>query len=199
MFLARRPSQETIDRFTAQSRELPLSYNPVGIAEGKPAGSDIDETLVSIGRGGKDFERAKAALVAWKHFDIGWVELFPKAASIVPGTVVTVLVHHLGFWSLNSCRVVYGLGNRDRGAMFGFAYGTLANHAETGEELFQVFRHPESDEVMYRIRAVSRPRASLARIGYPIARALQERFRRDSADAMKRLAAGTLLRLAARQ
>src|SRR6188768_3076153 len=39
-----------------------------------------------------------------------------------------------GFWSLNGCRVLYHLDGGD--TRFGFAYGTLTNHAEAGEELF---------------------------------------------------------------
>jgi len=72
------------------------------------------------------------------------------------------------------------------GANFGFAYGTLPNHAEMGEEIFEVLLEPESEEVVYRIRAVSKPRAALARIGYPITRVFQERFRRDSIRALQR-------------
>ena len=41
-------------------------------------------------------------------------------------------------------------------------------------------------DVSYRLRAASRPRALLARAGYPIARLLQARFRRDSAAAIAR-------------
>jgi len=40
---------------------------------------------------------------------------------------------------------------------------------------------------MYRIRATSWPRATLARVGQPIVRLLQARFRRDSAAVMTRL------------
>src|SRR5581483_4859117 len=39
---------------------------------------------------------------------------------------------------------------------------------------------------IYRIRAVSKPRAALARIGYPITRMFQARFRRDSIHPMQR-------------
>ena len=49
-----------------------------------------------------------------------------------------------------------------------------------------MFVDPRTDEVMYRIRATSWPRATLARVGQPIVRLLQERFRRHSAAAMKR-------------
>ena len=186
MFFARRPSRQAIEGFIATSRALPLSYSPIGLAQSEPAGYRVDETIAAIGRGTADFDRATAALARWTPFDIGWVELFPRPASLEPGTVVGVLIHHLGFWSLNGCRVVYGVGDRDRGTRFGFAYGTLVNHAEAGEELFEVLLHADSGDVIYRIRAVSRPRAALARLGYPVTRALQARFRRDSVEAMRR-------------
>jgi uncharacterized protein (UPF0548 family) len=185
MFLARRPSQHAIEEFIARSRDLPLSYNPIGIAKESPNGFKVDEASGVVGRREEAFERAKLALAEWRHFDLGWVELFPRGAAIAPGSVVAVLVHHLGFWSLNGCRVVYTLGDRRTGASFGFAYGTLTNHAELGEEIFEVSLGPDSEEVIYRIRAVSKPRAAMARIGYPFTRMLQARFRRDSIIALR--------------
>jgi uncharacterized protein (UPF0548 family) len=185
MFLARSPSQREREEFIARSRDLPLSYNPIGIAKESPGGFKVDEASGVIGHGQQAFERAKLALVEWRHFDFSWVELFPHGALIEPGSVVAVLVRHLGFWSLNGCRVVYTLGDRPTGPSFGFAYGTLTNHAELGEEIFEVSLVPDSEAVVYRIRAVSKPRATLARIGYPFTRSLQARFRRDSIAALK--------------
>jgi uncharacterized protein (UPF0548 family) len=150
----------------------------------------LDELTAAIGHGETDVQRARTALVAWKHFDIGWVELFPKEAPIDTGTVVAVLIRHLGFWSLNGARVLYHVGGNDNQTSFGFAYGTLTNHAEHGEELFEVRIDPDSGDVIYRIRAVSWPQSPLARIGQPIVRLLQARFRRDSAAAMKRAVSG---------
>ncbi|HLR06440.1 MAG TPA: DUF1990 domain-containing protein [Pyrinomonadaceae bacterium] len=186
MFLARRPSQRELEEFIARSRDLPLSYNPIGIAKESPSGFKVDEASGVIGRGQQDFARAKLALAGWRHFDFGWVELFPRGAAIEPGSVVAVLVHHLGFWSLNGCRVVYTLGDQRTGSNFGFAYGTLTNHAELGEEIFELSLVPETEQVIYRIRAVSKARATLARIGYPFTRMLQERFRQDSITALRR-------------
>ena len=185
MFLAWRPSPVVIDRFLRDSQELPLSYGPIGIVNGKTPCHNLDEQVVAIGRGKPDFERARAALVAWKQFDIGWVTTFPSHAPVDVGTVVAVLIRHLGFWSLNGCRVLYHVGSPDDEARFGFACGTLTNHAEGGEELFEVLLDRDTDEVLYRIRATSWPRAALARVGNPIVRLLQARFRRDSAATMK--------------
>jgi uncharacterized protein (UPF0548 family) len=186
MFLARRPSPEHINRFLRESQDLPLSYGPTGIVRTENGRHDLDEAIVAIGQGERDFERARAALIAWKQFDVGWVETFPRHAPVAAGTVVAVLIRHLGFWSLNGCRVLYSVGTLNEVARFGFGYGTLTNHAESGEELFEVFIDPQTDEVIYRIRAISWPQATLARVGQPIVRVLQERFRDHSAAAMKR-------------
>jgi len=183
MFLARRPSREAIDHFLRDSLALPVSYGPIGVVNGDAPCRDLDEAIVTIGRGRADFDRASAALMGWRQFEIGWVETFPCHPPVEVGTVVAVLIRHLGFWSLNGCRVLYTVDGIDR---VGFAYGTLTNHAESGEELFDVILDPESDEVKYRIRGTSKPQAALASIGQPIVRVLQARFRRDSAMAMKR-------------
>ena len=181
MFCLTRPSPSAIARFLERSQRLPLSYAPIGILE--TTTRPLDEQTVTIGSGRIDFERAKRELRAWTHFALGWVELFPRGASIEPGTVVAVLIRHLGFWSLNGCRVLYHVEDETR---FGFAYGTLTNHAEAGEELFVVEFDPVTQAVTYRIRAVSWPHALLAYLGQPIVLHLQERFRRDSATAMTR-------------
>jgi uncharacterized protein (UPF0548 family) len=179
-----------IHRFLDRSRELPLSYGPTGIVRHTSDIRPLDEQVVVIGHGDVDFERARTALVTWKHFDIGWVETFPKQAAVDSGTAVAVLIRHLGFWSLNGARVLYRVGGTEGQSAFGFAYGTLTNHAESGEELFEVFLDRQSGNVMYRIRAVSWPQSVVTWIGQPIVRLLQARFRRDSAAAMKRVASG---------
>ncbi len=185
MFLARRPSPPVIDRFLRDSRDLPTSYGPVGLLKDACPDRRVDEEVVAIGHGREDFERARAALMAWKQCDIGWLQVFPQRTPVAVGTIVAVLIRHLGFWSLNGCRVVYDLGD-NRDARFGYAHGTLVNHAEAGEEIFEVFIDAGTGNVMYRIRAASWARAPLARLGQPVVRLLQARFRRDSVEAMRR-------------
>ena len=187
MFLIRPPSTRQIERYLSASRELPLSYAPVGLARTSATGYSVDGQVGLLGRGPEAFERAVSALQAWKQFDVGWIKIFPAGAAIAPGTVVAVLAHHLGTWSLNGCRIVYLTGTADT-PEFGFAYGTLTNHAERGEEIFRVALDARSEEVTYTIRAVSRPRAALAWLGYPVARRLQAKFRADSLAAMRRAA-----------
>ena len=186
MFLIRRPALAAIDRFLRDSQDLPLSYGPIGLVKDVPVDRRFDEQVVAVGRGADDFERARAALMAWKQFDIGWVDLFPRQAPVAIGTVVAVVIRHLGFWSMHGCRVLYQVDDGVASRRVGFAYGTLTNHAESGEELFEVFLDPATGVVHYRIRAVSWPQSTLARVGEPWVRVLQARFRRDSAAALVR-------------
>lgn len=62
-------------------------------------------------------------------------------------------VRHFGFCSLNACRIVYLIDNDAGTKRFGFAYGTLEEHAERGEERFAVERHQASAKLYYDILA----------------------------------------------
>jgi len=177
MFLTGRPSDARIREVIESQRDAEFSYAQVGATRGAlPAGYNVDRHRVELGRGNTAFERAKQAVRSWTMFELRWVELCWPDAPVEPGSAVGVLVRFCGVWSLHVCRVVYVL---DEPRRYGFAYGTLPEHAETGEELFTV-EWREDDSVWYEILAFSRPKHVAAKLGYPAARRLQERFRRDS-------------------
>jgi uncharacterized protein (UPF0548 family) len=92
----------------------------------------------------------------------------------------------VGVWWLNACRIVYAVDEAGPISKFGFAYGTLPGHVESGEERFLVEWDRGDDAVWYDILAFSRPHHVLTRLGYPVVRRLQRRFGRDSAAAMLR-------------
>ena len=206
MFLLRRPTSEMLARFVEGAQRLDLSYAPIGLArETRPAGFRVAESQVVLGHGQAIYDRAVRLVAEWRPFDLGWVGIYPPDAPVTTGTTVAVVAQHLGFWSVHACRVVYPLSEgtvpspRSTGtvpsrvpspvaapAVAGFAYGTLTDHAEVGEEIFAVSFNPATGAVTYSIRAVSREGALLARLGAPIARAFQARFRRDSLAAMQR-------------
>jgi uncharacterized protein (UPF0548 family) len=188
MFALRRPSEDALRRYVAAQAALPFGYAPVGATQGAPpAGYRSDHHRAVLGRGLEVFRRAAKAIRAWEMFRLGWVEVLPPDAPLRPGTVVGVLVHHLGLWSLNPCRIVYVVDETGPVERFGFAYGTLPGHAAMGEERFTVEWDRTDDTVVYDLLAFSQLRAPLARLGYPLARRLQRRFARDSLRAMMRL------------
>ena len=193
MFLLGEPSEARISAFLRAQRDLSFSYSEVGATRegGRPlAGYAVDHNRVRLGRGEVAFDRAVAALRAWRMFDVGWIRVFPPGAPIEVGTTVAVLARHLGFRSLNACRVVYVI-DEDGGDVRrrGFAYGTLPDHGERGEERFTVEWHRGDGSVHYDIYAFSRPNLLLSKVGRPLARRLQRRFARDSMRAMVRAVA----------
>jgi uncharacterized protein (UPF0548 family) len=182
VFLIGRPSNDRVEDFLAAQSALPFSYPEVGATRGgSPARYKVDAYRVRLGEGDAVFERGKAALRTWRMFDLGWTELLPSGAPIKPGTTVAVLARHLGFVSLNAARVVYVDREEHR---YGFAYGTLPEHAARGEERFGIVRDPSDGTVYYEVLAFSRPRHLLSYAGYPVTRLLQRRFASDSKRAM---------------
>ena len=99
---------------------------------------------------------------------------------------MAVMGRAIGMWWLNACRVVYVVDESGPISKFGFAYGTLPGHVESGEERFLVEWDRGGDGVWYDILAFSRPNRFSARLGYPVVRRLQKRFGRNSAASMLR-------------
>ena len=191
MWSLTRPSAVTIDKFLAEQRRSDFTYTAVGdTARTPPAGYNVDRTRVSLGEGERTFELATAALGRWEQFQLGWVEPGSSAAPLESGTVVAVMARVFGGWWLNACRIGYVVRETGTLSRFGFAYGTLAGHAESGEERFLVEWDRAENCVWYDILAFSKPRHILARLGYPLARRTQKRFARDSAAAMRRAVKG---------
>ena len=182
MFLFSRPDRAQIQRFLDDREADVFSYPEVGqTRETLPSGYNVDHTRALLGRGRDDFERSKTAIRSWKMFEVPGLELVHPDTPVEPGRNVAVLAHHLGFHSLSSCRIVYVIDEADR---FGFAYGTLTEHVEIGEERFTVEFHLDSGEVWYDILAFSRPGHLLVTLGYPYGRYLQKRFAVGSKAAM---------------
>jgi uncharacterized protein (UPF0548 family) len=190
VFFLVKPSGQRIEEFLAQQRYRTFSYREAGFTRrGAPPGYKVDHNRVRLGEGRAAFARAVEAVRSWTMSDLGWVSVHPAAAPIEPGTIVVVRCRHFGFWSLNACRIVYTVDEEGPVVKFGFAYGTLPDHAERGEERFTVEWHHEDGSVWYDVYAFSRPNHPMARLAYPLTRFLQRRFVRSSKRAMARAAA----------
>jgi uncharacterized protein (UPF0548 family) len=187
MFLFQRPTPNDLARYLESQRESEFSYSAVGATAGDtPDSFTIDHTRIELGNGLSTFNAARQAMQRWEHFRLGWLEAWPTNTPIQRGKTVTVLAHAFGLWSLNFCRIVYIVDDEGPICKFGFAYGTLVDHVERGEERFLIEWHKSDDSVWYDVLAFSRPKHILARLGYPLMRRTQKRFARDSAAAMLR-------------
>jgi uncharacterized protein (UPF0548 family) len=187
MLSLRKPSAEALRPFLESQRELPFTYEAVGATAGTPpAGYVVDRTRIRLGEGEPVFRSAIAALRRWGQFRLGWVAAWPSDTPIRPGEAVAVMGRAVGVWWLNACRVVYAVDEAGPISKFGFAYGTLPGHVESGEERFLVEWDRGDNAVWYDILAFSRPNHALTRLGYPVVRRLQRRFGRDSAASLRR-------------
>ncbi len=108
---------------------------------------------LQVGAGEIAWERARDAIRLWKAHAHAGIAITPPDAPVLEGTTVLASRVFGPVAILAPCRVVYGA---DEPTRFGFAYGTLPGHPETGEEAFHVFRGDDGI-VMAEIRAFSRP------------------------------------------
>jgi uncharacterized protein (UPF0548 family) len=188
VFTVNKPSAAAIEKQIAAAAGFPsaapplLSFNGgLGPDARLPFGFAHDFSRSRIGHGEAAFAAAKMAFERWAMFDFGWVRVANPKAVIALGQLVAVEVHALGLWSLNFSRIREVI---DTPARFGFVYATTKLHVEQGEELFLLEFDPASGDLFYQLEAVSRPRNSLAWLGFPVTRSFQHRFARDSHQRM---------------
>lgn len=177
MFRISEPSERDVVEFISSQRNLPFTYAEVGATNATPPATfKIDHNRIRLGEGEATYRRAVEALKNWRQFDLGWVVIAPRDVAIEVGATVAVKARAFGTWSLSASRVVYVI---DEPRRWGFAYGTLPDHVECGEERFLV-EWLADDSVWYDILAFSRPQHPLVKLSSPLARMLQKRFARES-------------------
>ena len=202
MLSLRRPDAAAIQSHLDRQATLAYSYNEVGATRtalngaiaGLEVGSVVDHNRVKLGEGEAVFARARQAVQRWEMFNIGWAELCWPTAPIEVGQTVGIMMHARVAWSLNVCRIVYLLDEQSGDSSrpvdrYGFAYGTLPDHAKSGEERFLVEHDRIDDSVWYDLLAFSRPGGLLTRLADRQVRQLQRRFAIHSMRAMSRAAA----------
>jgi len=183
MFMLRRPTEVQVARRVEEARRSRPRIAVLMSIDGQGPDVDVrvgfahDRTESRLGEGTDIFDKAKRAFAEWVHFDLGWVRVANPDARIAVGAIVAVEVRSLGLWSLNLSRIVETVDTKER---FGFVYSTTEMHLEQGEERFLVRFDAASGGVWYELEALSKPWSLLATMGYPVTRAFQHRFARDS-------------------
>ncbi len=185
----KRPPLSELAALRAQIAAEDYNYE-VGILGGPvPAGMKRDTLEVRIGSGEAVWARARDGIRHWAHFDLGWAAI--ETGNNPPQAGLDLVVHAalVGIHLTTACRVVAVHDRQDGdGARFGFTYGSLQSHVESGEEMFEVARHSDGD-VSYRIDVMARPGRWYAWAAQPFVEHQRRRFRADSAAAMSRYVA----------
>lgn len=150
-----------------------FTYSAVGSTQSDilPSGYATLRRARRIGSGRERFEEATRVLLSWDMHRRAGLRVRASSQRVVSGAVAVL---RLGVGPLGipaPVRVVYVM---DEPCRKGFAYGTLPGHPESGEEAFVVELQKNGD-VTFTITAFSCPQTFLARVGGPIARAVQSR------------------------
>lgn len=199
MLLWRRPDDTYFRNLLTEQRDKPYTYPKVQGTFGKKDkaacqeliadGYDVDHSRVKLGEGEECFNSAVRAMREWRmHRFSNWVELLFPDCPLQVGETVGVLASHTACYSFSICKIVYTVDELDEDGTvrrFGFAYGTLETHVESGEERFLIEWNRADNSVYYDLLAFSRPSTWFTRLGYPLARRYQASFARDSSAAMR--------------
>jgi uncharacterized protein (UPF0548 family) len=185
MFSARRPSADQLARLVAGQGGRELNYAEHGATAGElPAGYHHDRWDADLGRYDEaEFTRLADAIGNWQVQLGAGMTVYP-AEPARPGLTFALALPLPAGWATAAGRVVYVTSEPGRR---GFAYGTLPGHPERGEEAFHLVR--SDSRMLLEIVAFSRPAHPLARLGAPVARALQARANRAYLAGMRAAAA----------
>jgi uncharacterized protein (UPF0548 family)/diadenosine tetraphosphate (Ap4A) HIT family hydrolase len=152
-----------------QAEGSPLTYDDVGatLSGSLPSGFRHDRYEVELPDRPDAFGRAVEGIRLWQpHRRAG----FTVEPTEPPrrGATVAVAAPTGPLTAVAVCRIVAVVDEPDR---YGFAYGTLQGHPETGEEAFIVERR--NGKTVFEITVFSKPAELLARAGGPVTRRIQ--------------------------
>lgn len=184
-----RPSDDLIRNTLRRLHLDKYSYPAITYTknQSRPDGYNVDYSQAKLGRGKETFEKAKKALMNLEMLRLRWMWPITEKPGINPDGLISVVANVCGLYFVNMTRIVYIIDEHEPSARrFGFAYGTLEEHAMKGEERFLLKFDSGSEDVSYDIFAISRPNKVYTWCGYPYARYLQKSFARDSLSAMIR-------------
>lgn len=164
-----RRSEATLERLLASAHGAALSYGHVGstLVDGDVPG--VPDRTFSIEVTGT-LAAAAATLRRWApHAGIN-ARIVPDGSAMEPGSTLLVVAPFGPFEMAVPDRVIAVVDEPDR---FGFAYGTLAGHAEAGEEAF-LAEQITPDRLRLTVRVQARAATLLARLGTPVVVLLQK-------------------------
>jgi uncharacterized protein (UPF0548 family) len=163
-----------------------LTYPQVGATRDGdlPDGYRQVKARARVGRGERVYAAAVHALGCFDMQRAAGLRVRTEAAMATEGTRVDFGfgLGPLRMWA--PVRVVWLVNEPLR---YGYGYGTLPGHPESGEEAFLVTLEPD-ETVTLEVRAFSRPATWYTRLGGPLAAALQDRTNHRYRSALVRLA-----------
>jgi uncharacterized protein (UPF0548 family) len=169
VFYFRQPDHEELAAVLASSVLDDLTYAEIGATHDEALPPRFHHVDVERRVGDSShFERAVEGLATWKAHEGAGMDVFSSERRLMADATVLTSIKIGPFTVVAPCRIIR-LWQSD--ATFGFAYGTLPGHPESGEESFALERR--NDGTYFMIRAFSRPASLLVRCGGPVGPAVQ--------------------------
>jgi len=188
MLCTTKPTADQVSDFLEEQKDSKLTYSLIkGTLEHNTKEEflkderfkefDLDHHRLKLGQGESIYNKAVEGLKAWKQFNQEWVELHFPGTPIVVGSDIAICARSMALWTMSACRIVYTLEEaNDSIKRFGFAYGTLETHVESGEERFLIEWNISTNDVFFDILAFSQPQSWFTKVAYPVARYFQNCF-----------------------
>jgi uncharacterized protein (UPF0548 family) len=174
VFCFSRPSASALHDICESQASKDVTYSGKGLSLGNlPESYDHLRAERVVGSGRDRFERGREAIRAWAgHRKLGLL-LEPQTPPLEEGAVMAFAIplRPSTMWATGSCRIIRVV---DEPRRFGFAYGTLPHHPESGEEAFLV-DHRDDDRVVFSVTAFSHPRPLPMKLSGPVGRIIQRR------------------------
>jgi uncharacterized protein (UPF0548 family) len=160
-----------------------LTYPDVGATRDGPlpAGYRHIQKRICVGTGESIFTAGKVGLRDFAMQRGAGLRVRPPG---VRADLGVEMASGLGFGPVRlwaPCRVVWVV---DEPTRYGYGYGTLDGHPESGEEAFELALDAER-RVWFAVRAFSRPGHPLVRLGWPVAALLADLTTRRYLRAMR--------------
>jgi uncharacterized protein (UPF0548 family) len=158
-----------------------LTYTEVGGTQHElPDGYSHTRRGTRLGSGRVSFGAAADAVLSWQMHRRSGLAVAAEGPAAEGMTVILGMGRPLVL--VMPCRVLYVVNEPDRR---GFAYGSLTDHPEQGEESFVVVIDAD-DTVRLEITAFSRPGNTLIRASGVVGRRIQARATRRYVDALSK-------------
>jgi uncharacterized protein (UPF0548 family) len=181
MFSLRPLNPTQLEALLAKARFASPTYDEIGASRVDVLPKGYHHVRMEDRIGGADaFELAATGLRTWVAHEGAGLRVYPKEPVAQGASVIAVT--SIGPMQMAApCRIVAVFKETDT---FGFSYGTLPGHPESGEESFVLERR--GDATYFIVRAFSRPVDPLARLAGPIGRAVQRSVTGRYVSALRR-------------
>ena len=155
---------------TASAADLTYMHVGSSLRSDPRPGGQLRRCTEHLGTGDPTFRAGCDGLRRWAAQTAFGARVHPSDAPIQTGTTLLVMVSLGPFEVVAPNRIVEVV---DKRGAFGFAYGTLPGHPETGEESF-VVRMDDTGSVSASVTIDAEPATWLIGLADPIVRAVQE-------------------------